>query len=47
MPSAKKNPAVIDTYLQEEISKGNFLGPYTQANASSTHTSISKNYEQK
>ena len=37
MPSAKKNPTVIDTYLQEEIAKGNFLGPYTQANAPSIH----------
>jgi len=38
MPSAKKNLTVvesIDTYLQEEILKGNSLGPYTQANAPS------------
>ena len=39
MASARKHPAVIDTYLQEETKQGNILDPFTQANAPSVHIS--------
>ena len=37
MPSASKNPEVVEEYIQQEVEKGNILGPFAPGTAPKVH----------